>query len=62
MNTRTREICRAMLMREKPDYMATLRNDDGKPFAQILFIPQDQVEEYKAKYGDRLEIWWHEDV
>ena len=57
MNTRTREICRAMMMRERPDYFALLRCDDGKLHG--IFVPQSDVEEYKAKYGDALNFLFH---
>lgn len=60
MNIRARQICKAVTMRENPDLIASLQSDDG-PWLRVIFVPVSEVQEYKAKYGDRLRVWFEDD-
>lgn len=60
MNTRTRQKIKAELRRENTDVMAvlkTVRLKDDIPVRQIIFVPRSEMQEYKARYGDRIEFW-----
>ena len=48
--------------RQKPDLFATLKCDESSHFLSIVFVPQDQVAEYKEKYGDKLNIWFEDEL
>lgn len=60
MNRRTRQKIKAELRRENPDVMATIRID-GLGMKQIIFIPRNEIRQYKVRYGDRIEFWECED-
>ncbi len=47
---------------QKPDLFATLKCDELSNSTIIVFVPQDQVSEYKEKYGDKLDILFEDEV
>ena len=55
MNNRMRQICKVQLAMAKDDVMAVLR-DEGV-WGQVLFFHKSQIDEYKQRYGDKIEIW-----
>lgn len=59
MNTRTRQIIKAMLTRKNPDWFAMLRVD-GRPGRRVVSVPRGEVAQYKARYGDRIVILYEE--
>lgn len=59
MNTRTRQIIKAILTCKKPDWFAMLRID-GRPGQRVVSVPRGEVAQYKARYGDRIEILYDE--
>ena len=58
MNIRIRQQIKAEMRRQNPPWAGTLKDDDGWLYA--VFIPVGEEEAYKAKYGDRLDIWFYE--
>ena len=54
MNRRVRQQMRAMMQRKYPPVLAVL-HDDTK-YSTVLLIDPRELEEYKARYGDRLEV------
>lgn len=59
MNTRTRQIIKAIMKQKRPDWIAFLHLD-GCPASVVVFVPRGEVEKYKARYGDRIEILYDE--
>lgn len=54
MHRRYRQIKRAYTMMQHPDWVVIIdRNTDN---SYVEFVPQDKLEDWKEKYGDRLEI------
>ena len=54
MNNRIRQQAKALFRRENPEYFATIR-ENGVTLAQ--FVPRSEINEYKARYGDKIEFW-----
>lgn len=54
MNNRFRQIVKAQLMASRNRVLGTLRENGT---IEAVFIPRNEVDEWKAKYGDRLIIW-----
>ena len=61
MNTRTREICRAILMQENQSCPKGLELTrvaelyvDGSQWEKLIFTSQEKLDEYKKKYGADL--------
>lgn len=47
-------------LQKRPDWLATLKTDHPHAL-QMIFIPYDELEAYKEKYGDRLNVWFEEE-
>lgn len=55
MNNRIRLQARALQMVSHLYVLGILRTDDDRPVRQVVFIPCDNLEEWKCRYKDRLE-------
>ena len=54
-NYRCRQLERCYYLQKKPDILATVGMENG--FNAMVIIPQDELEEYKEKFGEHLNIW-----
>ena len=54
-NYRCRQIEKCYYLQKKPDILATVRQENG--LLAMAVIPQDELEVYKEKFGDRLNVW-----
>lgn len=54
MHRRCRQIKMAYLQMQHPDWVVII--DKNTDDSHVEFIPQNELEDWKNKYGDRLEI------
>lgn len=59
MNDRMRQQIKAEIMIAKL-YRAAHLKVPGQPYLHVLLIHRDDVEEYKRKYGDLIEVFAEE--
>lgn len=54
-NYRCMQILKCYYLQKNPDIMATVKLENG--FSAMLFIPQNELEVHKEKFGERLNVW-----
>ena len=54
-NYRCMQILKCYYLQKKPDILATVRQENG--LHAMIVIPQDELEVYKEKFGERLNVW-----